>query len=64
MPLSLKTLICIPQKSDIHLTPCLRLATALEWGGIILCHRCPRTYVRCTQDHTTGGDRPEALATT
>ena len=64
MPLSLKTLVCIPQESDINLTPCLRLATALEWGVIILCHRCPRTCIWCTQGHTTGSDCPEAHATT
>lgn len=52
MPLSLKTLICIPQRSDIYLTPWLRLTNVLGWGVIIMFPRSPRKCMACPGSHS------------
>lgn len=57
-----KTLTDVPQRSDIYLTSCLRLAGTLGWGVIILFLRCPQDYM--AQGHTAGSDHPEAPSKT
>ena len=52
MPLPLKTLIRVPQRSDPYLTLWLRLAGALGWGVIILFPRSPRKGKVCPGSHS------------